>query len=125
MNKNMIHAAAEAAHEANRVYCAAIGDTSQKPWAEAEEWQRQSAIEGVRIALTGATPEQQHDAWCEAKRRDGWVYGPMKDADQKRHPCLISYTDLPAEQRAKDSLYLAVVRGMFEACQQSGHPGLS
>ncbi len=124
MNEQTIQAAAEAAHEANRVYCVTIGDASQVPWKDAPEWQRHSAIEGVRVALGGATAEEQHEAWCETKRRDGWTFGVLKDAAAKTHPCLVSYSDLPPDQRAKDSLYLAVVRGMFAACQKSGHPRL-
>ena len=34
------------ATEINRAYCAALGDTSQLPWDQAPEWQRQSAING-------------------------------------------------------------------------------
>ena len=115
MNDKTIEAAAEAAHETNRIYCTTIGDASQVPWKDAPEWQRKSAIEGVRTALAGATPEQQHEAWCESKRRDGWTLGATKDADAKTHPCLVPYTALPPEQRAKDSLYGAVVRGMVAA----------
>lgn len=115
MNDHIIEACAEVAHEANRVYCAAIGDGSQVPWKDAPEWQRKSAVEGVRVALGGATPEQQHEAWCETKRRDGWTFGLVKDPAAKTHPCLVSYQALPPEQRAKDSLYLAVVRGMASA----------
>jgi hypothetical protein len=96
-------------HETNRAWCETTGDFSQKPWDNAEEWQRQSAIEGVGVALNGATPEQQHDAWCDSKLRDGWVYGDVKDADAKTHPCLVPYADLPAEQKIKDGLFVAVV----------------
>jgi hypothetical protein len=120
MNDKTIQAAAEAAHEANRIFCAVTGDGSQKPWWDAEEWQRKSAIEGVKVALAGATPEQQHEAWCDSKRRDGWAFGPVKDAAAKTHPCLVPYADLPPEQRAKDALYIAVVRGMSAACGQAG-----
>jgi len=117
MNKMdlIVLAAAEAAHEANRIYCASIGDASQVPWKEAPVWQRESAIEGVRTALGGATPEEQHEAWCASKRRDGWTVGPVKDPAKKEHPCLVPYAELPPEQRAKDALYLAVVRGMVAA----------
>lgn len=115
MDDRIVLACAEAAHEANRVYCAAIGDHSQKPWSDAEEWQRQSAIAGVKVALGGATAEQQHEAWVADKVRDGWKYGATKDPVAKTHPCLVRYAHLPAEQRAKDGLYRSAVRAMANA----------
>ena len=108
-------ACARAAHEANRAYCIAIGDLSQKPWDEAEQWQRDSAIRGVIVALQGATPGRQHEAWMADKLRDGWVYGEVKDPIAKTHPCLVAYEDLPLAQRQKDALYITVVRGMADA----------
>ena len=62
-------------------------------------------------------PEQQHEAWREDKRRDGWVYGVVKDPAAKTHPCMVPYADLPESQRRKDALYLAVVRAMAAALQ--------
>jgi hypothetical protein len=111
----LVLACARAAHEANRAYCIAIGDLSQKPWDEAEPWQRESAIRGVEVALGGATPEQQHEAWCADKYRDGWTYGSVKDPVALTHPCLVAYEDLPEAQRRKDALYIAVVNGMAAA----------
>lgn len=105
---------ARVVHEANRAYCAAIGDQSQKAWDEAEQWQRDSAIQGIESMLNGTanTPEQQHQAWMKSKADAGWVYGDVKDAEAKTHPCMVHYADLPAEQRVKDYLFRAVV----EAC---------
>jgi hypothetical protein len=103
---------ARVCHEANRAWCAAHGDLSQEPWRDAEQWQRDSALEGVQVAFGGATPEEQHEAWCVAKERDGWRYGPVKDGDAKTHPCLVPYDRLPGMQRAKDALFGAVVRSL-------------
>jgi hypothetical protein len=102
---------AELAHEANRALCEAFGDTSQKPWADAEDWQRDSAVKGARATLDGTatSPEGQHDAWCADKVAAGWTFGPVKDAAAKTHPCLVPYVALPPEQRAKDHLFRAVV----------------
>lgn len=115
MDDRIVLACAELAHEANRIYCAAIGDHTQKPWSEAEFWQQQSAIDGVKVALGGATPGQQHQAWMADKIADGWTLGAVKDPKAKTHPCLVPYQDLPQEQRAKDSLYQGVVRAMANA----------
>lgn len=100
------------AHEANRGYCLALGDTSQVPWEEAPDWQRQSAIKGVQFIIDNpdASPAESHVSWLKEKRRDGWKYGPVKDAEAKTHPCFVPYDELPIEQRAKDYIFGAVVR---------------
>lgn len=99
-------------HEANRAYCIAMGDNSQAPWDEAPQWQRDSALRGVEFILANpdASPAAVHESWLEEKRRDGWSYGPVKDAQAKTHPCFMLYDQLPAEQRAKDHIFGAIVR---------------
>lgn len=101
-------------HEANRAICEAFGDLSQKPWAEAEQWQRDSAIAGVRFAMEhpDAPASAQHDAWAADKLRDGWTYGPVKNPAAKEHPCLVAYEELPPEQRVKDYVFKAVVNSL-------------
>jgi hypothetical protein len=109
-------AIARVCHEANRAWQVVSGDPSvSPPWDEAPEWQRSSAVSGVEEALGGATPEQLHESWCAAKVDDGWVWGDVKDTDAKTHPCLVDYEQLPADQRAKDHLFQAIVRSLSEA----------
>ena len=108
----IIPACARAAHEANRAYCLALGDNSQPGWDSASEWQKSSAMNGVSGALSGNTPEQSHDSWKAEKFASGWKYGPVKDPDKKEHPCMVPYSDLPPEQRAKDTLFISVVRAV-------------
>lgn len=110
-----VEACARAAHEVNRVYCIATGDASHLAWIEAPEWQRVSARLGVPGALAGATPEQSHESWLAVKRADGWRYGPVKNAETKEHPCFVPYAELPEAQRAKDELFLSVVRAVKRA----------
>lgn len=102
---------AKKCHEINRAYCAAIGDTSQLPWDQAPEWQRQSAINGVQFHVEhpDAGPDASHNSWLEEKRRDGWKFGPVKNTDKKEHPCFVPYDQLPSEQKAKDYLFKGVV----------------
>lgn len=108
----IIEACASAAHETNRRYCISLGDDSQPHWEDAPEWQKNSARQGVKLALEGATPEQVHASWLALKTSEGWVYGPVKDVSSKTHPCMLPYAELPESQRKKDGLYLAVVRAM-------------
>ncbi len=105
---------ARVAHEVNRAYCASLGDCSQKPWSEAPQWQRDSAIYNVRFHLANpyATPEDSHQTWMEEKRAAGWTYAPVKDEAKKEHPCFRPYSELPPEQRAKDYLFRGVIHAM-------------
>jgi hypothetical protein len=111
-------AAARAAHEANRAYCLAIGDASQPSWEGAPEWQRASALNGVESVVNGMGLEELHDSWMAEKKSQGWVWGPAKDPENKQHPCMIPYADLPQMQRAKDRIFGSVVRAVISAFEE-------
>ena len=106
---------AEVAHEVNRAYCKAIGDTSQPAWDNAPDWQKDSAIKGVMFtrANPDATPENSHESWLTEKEDAGWKWGPVKDPERKQHPCFIPYAQLSEQQRCKDHLFQAVVRTLL------------
>lgn len=104
-------------HEVNRIWCQFTGDLSQVGWDEAEDWQRQSAIDGVQFMIDNpdASDSALHDNWAADKRADGWVYGPEKDAEAKTHPCLVDFQELPPNQQFKDRLFRTIVRAAVEA----------
>lgn len=107
---------ARTCHEANRAYCQALGDDSQKSWDEAPEWQRESARNGVLFHLNGDHgPEASHESWLAEKRAQGWKYGPVKDPEAKEHPCFVPYSELPPEQKAKDYIFRAIVHALGKA----------
>lgn len=103
---------AEVAHETNRAYCKTTGDFSQVPWDVAPEWQRASAIDGVKFHLNNpdSQPQDSHENWLKLKESEGWKYGKVKSEGKKEHPCFVPYDQLLIEQRVKDSLFLGVVR---------------
>lgn len=104
---------AQVCHGVNRAYCQALGDNSQVEWDEAPAWQRESARMGVDLHLMGNFgPEASHEAWMNQKLAEGWVYGPVKDAEKKEHPCMVAFNELPAEQQAKDFIFRAVVHAL-------------
>lgn len=108
---------ARTCHEANRAYCAAVGDMSQTSWDDAPDWQRASAILGVEFIRDNpdAGPSASHESWLAQKTADGWSYGATKDPDMKTHPCFVPYDDLPTEQKAKDYIFGAIARTMLAA----------
>ena len=105
---------AQVAHEVNKAYCEALGDTSQPTWADAPDWQRDSAIAGVKFHIEnpGASASASHDAWLAQKKADGWKYGLVKDPAKKEHPCFVPFEHLPTEQKAKDFLFRQIVHSL-------------
>ena len=110
---------AKVCHEANRVLCEHLNDNMhQVPWDEAPEWQKDSVVDGVMFNLVNpdAPANASHDNWLAEKKAAGWKYGPVKNEEKKEHPCYAPYEDLPAEQRAKDHLFKAIVGALGPLC---------
>ena len=105
---------ARVAHEANRAYCQALGDNSQLAWEDAPQWQRDSAMLGVKLHTENpnAGAQASHESWMAQKLAEGWEYGPTKDPEAKRHPCIVPFDALPVEQQAKDYLFRGVVHAL-------------
>lgn len=102
---------AQVCHEANRAYCIVNDDFSQPRWSDAPEWQRNSAIAGVAYRLDNpdAGHDAMHNSWMWQKLSEGWAYGPVKDPENKLHPCMVPYEQLPEMQQKKDALFSAIV----------------
>lgn len=109
-----VEAVARICHEANRGLCVWLGDFSQFEWDLAPVWQRLSAVNGVRFLLENpdAPPDVLHRCWMQEKVLAGWVYGPVKDAEAKTHPCLLPFEELPMGQQRKDVLFMQIVESL-------------
>lgn len=105
---------AQVCHEVNKAYCESIGDNSQPSWDNAPEWQKSSAINGVKFHLDNpdAPPSASHESWLKQKTEEGWKYGPVKNPDTKEHPCFVPYEELPTEQKSKDYLFKQVIHSL-------------
>ena len=40
--------------------------------------------------------------WAKARMDEGWTYGEKRDDIHKKHPCLVSYDELPEEEKEYD-----------------------
>lgn len=111
MNEQQILDIAIVCHEANRSWCHANKDYSQKQWMDAEKWQQDSAIIGVEFKVNNpdAAEDAQHNAWMSNKIAEGWIYGEKKDSIAKTHPCIVPFEQLPEFQQKKDKLFCAIV----------------
>ncbi len=105
---------AKVCHESNRAWCECLGDRSQPRWEEAPQWQRDSAVDGVRFHLENplALVDESHNRWIAHKVSEGWIYGETKDPEKKTHPCMVPFSDLPMGQQAKDYLFRSIVHAL-------------
>jgi hypothetical protein len=83
-------------------------------WDDAPDWQRNSAIEGIKFHLQNpdAGDSVSHDNWMKQKIKEGWVYGEVKDPEKKTHPCIVPFDQLPEFQQKKDALFRAIVHAL-------------
>lgn len=56
-----------------------------------------------------------HAEWVVRKQKEGWVYGGVKDVANKKHPGLVQFLYLPAEQQIRDRLWVSVVKTILQA----------
>lgn len=103
---------ARVCHEANRQLQAILGEDTSPTWYFLDDETKLSAIDGVKNAQSGATPQESHENWLRFKEEHGWTYGEEKDGVAKTHPCMVPYDQLPEEQKAKDELFTSIVRAL-------------
>lgn len=114
---SFVEMVARACHEANRAYCIYLEDGSQLPWEQAGRAVWESMYDGVEFAVkefrrTGIWPEpsESHENWLRHKLAAGWTYAPEKNVEAKQHPCMVPYDELPLAQRAKDHVFISIVK---------------
>lgn len=54
------------------------------------------------LTLAEQIAENVHDVWALARMEQGWTFGAKRDDENKKHPCLVPYEDLPEEEKDYD-----------------------
>ena len=62
--------------------------------------------------------EAAHEVWMDGKIRDGWVYAPETDKAQKKHACLIPYSELSEADKQSDR---DLVMGIPNILEKAGY----
>ena len=113
--QHMIEALMMILHNNDKAICEAMGDESQPDWLNVEQWQRDSAMEGIGFIVNNpdAPASALHDNWVKDKLADGWVYGEAKDANAKTHPCLVPFPELSLDMQIKDHVFKSTVKTLL------------
>lgn len=117
-------------------------DPAMQPWEQLREDLKEAnrqqadqiaeklkAIGGEMVPVAGRvpvrfefTPEQleflsqmEHRRWMKDKIESGWQYGPVRDHDQKTHPSLVPWEELPEAEREKDRQAVRAIPGLLAA----------
>lgn len=43
-----------------------------------------------------------HDVWAKSRIDEGWHYGEQRNDNEKLHPCLVDYDNLPETEKEYD-----------------------
>lgn len=108
---------AKICHEALKALCELNGDYTQESWEKTNQKNRDITIKGVlhRLNNLDAPVCASHDEWVKQKKSKGWVYGPEKMENaigQKTHPSIVSFDKLSNFEKAKDILFVEIVKSL-------------
>ena len=56
------------------------------------------------LELREAIAENAHEVWAEARKREGWTYGPVRNDALKQHPDMLPYFALPDSEKEYDRI---------------------
>ena len=73
-------------------------------------------LEGELKDLIDALAENNHEVWAEARKKEGIVYGPVRD--EKHNPDMVPYSDLPDTEKKYD---IKAAEGILELVQRLGY----
>ena len=54
------------------------------------------------LSLAEILAKNTHEIWATGRIKDGWSYGESRDDVNKKHPCLVSYEELPESEKEYD-----------------------
>jgi hypothetical protein len=62
--------------------------------------------------------EEIHNEWMNLRKNQGWTWGPKRNDDLKKNPCMVPYSDLPEAEKEYDR---ATARTTLTALERLGY----
>jgi len=54
------------------------------------------------LKLIEVLAKNTHEVWAKHRIAEGWKYGTKRNDEQKEHPCLVPYNELPESEKDYD-----------------------
>lgn len=103
-------------HDKNNALMIANGETPRGDWESLDQADKDLTYKSVKRIIDDPTitAKEIHDEWVTNKELDGWVYGPVKDVDNKTHPLMIPFDDMSDIDKEKDQSFINIVNTYFQ-----------
>lgn len=108
VNKVKAIAIAKVYHQMRKALCETYADYTQKDWEQCEQWERDIEIEYVenwKCYPDDTLAVFHHERFIANMSRKGWSYGETPNREDKKHPVLAQYSDLPCFQKIFDEIF--------------------
>lgn len=115
MNTGNLEILARLAHAMVRDLQIQNGETDiLTDWDSATEEQKQSTRDAVIFAHQNGPSchIESHERWMREKLDNGWEYAQVTDKPNKKHSCLVPFSELSIGQQLKDAVFPTLVYGM-------------
>lgn len=113
VHKFVLSDIAQVAYRAIHEYAARFGEAMVE-WADLTRDAQQLLLLTVReyLEMPSRSAEQQHQAWVDTRLREEWQYGAVVDYRRRRHPWMVPFARLSANDQMKSRLLAGVVASL-------------
>ena len=67
------------------------------------------------MELVEVMAKNVHEVWSQSLLSEGWTYGARRDDEEKTHPCLVPYEELPEIEKDYDRNTAIVTLRLIQA----------
>lgn len=90
------------------------------PWEALNDVLKDRAADTVRRLMDrmegaecGIPDKELHDLWHANMIDMGWYYGPTYSLEQKLHPSMIPFDELPDDEKIKDAIWSGIIYALY------------
>lgn len=115
ISQKLLYILAESCHEVTKVLSEQVLSEEKQEWKLISSGAKARMINAVQRSIENkiTDPAVAHENWMADMIKEGWTYGEKLSEEEKTHPCLVHYAELPTGQQTKDELYLAVLKPFY------------